>query len=236
MASRYQSALCFGVRDDKVYDKRGLEPVGETDKATLLRRVYLDLIGLPPTPEEIDAFLHEREGEDSWTQRLGVVAALVALLEGVAPKALTAANFVQAIEDRLPVLAQGREVLGGGEAGLGLLRLDGLEAAPQLIERGRPADADAVGPAVDRAATGDDAVGGQPGADREPGRRTRERVRELAVLDEAAVVDEQRDPLHHGDRKMIIALRTDLVVAIDFLAIDDFTAVVALEPHALGAF
>ena len=49
-------------------------------------------------------------------------------------------------------------------------------------------------------------------------------------------IDEQRDPLHHGDRKMVIALGTDLVVAVDFLAIHDFTAVVALEPHALGAF
>jgi cytochrome c553 len=30
------------------------------DKRTLLRRVYLDLIGLPPTPEQIDAFLKDR--------------------------------------------------------------------------------------------------------------------------------------------------------------------------------
>src|SRR5439155_17375776 len=30
------------------------------DRATLLRRVTLDLTGLPPTPHEIDAFLNDR--------------------------------------------------------------------------------------------------------------------------------------------------------------------------------
>jgi len=38
-------------------EKRGLKPVAAADKRTLLRRVYLDLIGLPPTPEEMNAFL-----------------------------------------------------------------------------------------------------------------------------------------------------------------------------------
>jgi len=35
----------------------GLKPSAEADKRTLLRRVYFDLIGLPPTPEELRAFL-----------------------------------------------------------------------------------------------------------------------------------------------------------------------------------
>ncbi|HEY7308187.1 MAG TPA: DUF1553 domain-containing protein [Gemmataceae bacterium] len=38
-------------------EKRGLRPVAPADRRTLIRRATFDLIGLPPTPEEIDAFL-----------------------------------------------------------------------------------------------------------------------------------------------------------------------------------
>ncbi len=40
--------------------ERGLKPVGEADKRTLLRRVYFDLIGLPPSPDELAAFLTDQ--------------------------------------------------------------------------------------------------------------------------------------------------------------------------------
>jgi hypothetical protein len=37
-----------------------LKPAGPADQRVLLRRVYFDLVGLPPTPEEVDAFLADR--------------------------------------------------------------------------------------------------------------------------------------------------------------------------------
>jgi mono/diheme cytochrome c family protein len=41
-------------------EKEGLSPSPEADRTTLLRRLSLDLIGLPPTPEEVDAFLADK--------------------------------------------------------------------------------------------------------------------------------------------------------------------------------
>jgi mono/diheme cytochrome c family protein len=41
------------------WQRRGLTPVAPADKRVLLRRVYLDLIGLPPTPEQQEAFLND---------------------------------------------------------------------------------------------------------------------------------------------------------------------------------
>jgi hypothetical protein len=41
-------------------EAKDLKPVAEADPVSLLRRVYFDLIGLPPTPEEVDAFVKER--------------------------------------------------------------------------------------------------------------------------------------------------------------------------------
>ena len=41
-------------------EREGLAPVADADKLTLLRRVYFDLLGLPPTFEEITAFLDDK--------------------------------------------------------------------------------------------------------------------------------------------------------------------------------
>jgi hypothetical protein len=43
----------------------GLQPAPEADRVTLLRRITFDLIGLPPTPDEVDAFVNDASS-DAW--------------------------------------------------------------------------------------------------------------------------------------------------------------------------
>lgn len=40
-------------------DKQNLKPSPSADKRTLIRRIYLDVLGLPPRPEEVDAFVND---------------------------------------------------------------------------------------------------------------------------------------------------------------------------------
>lgn len=41
-------------------EAEGIKPSPEAARATLIRRVYLDLIGLPPTPEQLNSFLNDQ--------------------------------------------------------------------------------------------------------------------------------------------------------------------------------
>ena len=43
-----------------MYLSKKVTPVGLADQPTLLRRVYMDLIGIPPTPAEQDAYLNDK--------------------------------------------------------------------------------------------------------------------------------------------------------------------------------
>lgn len=54
-------------------EKKGLSPVGRADNATLVRRLYLDLTGLPPagnvsTDNLVDRLLDSREFADRWAR------------------------------------------------------------------------------------------------------------------------------------------------------------------------
>lgn len=40
--------------------KEGLSPSPEADRATLVRRLHLDLVGLPPTPKQVDDFVSDK--------------------------------------------------------------------------------------------------------------------------------------------------------------------------------
>src|SRR5262249_26801758 len=55
-------------------DEHPLQPANLADKRTLIRRVTLDLLGLPPTPEEIDSFLADSSA-NAWSK---VVESLLA--------------------------------------------------------------------------------------------------------------------------------------------------------------
>ena len=50
-------------------EEAGIEPNPEADPATLVRRAFLDLTGLPPTPEEVTAFIAD-ERTDAWERLL----------------------------------------------------------------------------------------------------------------------------------------------------------------------
>ena len=54
-AAAPENPIDFFVRDRLA--REGLRPSPEADRATLCRRVHLDLIGLPPTPAELDTFV-----------------------------------------------------------------------------------------------------------------------------------------------------------------------------------
>jgi hypothetical protein len=43
----------------KALETRGIDPAPDADRRTLVRRVTFDLVGLPPTPEDVEAFVHD---------------------------------------------------------------------------------------------------------------------------------------------------------------------------------
>ncbi len=56
----------------KELEKEGLKPSAEADRTTLIRRLYLDLLGLLPTPSEVDAFVKDTR-PDAYAQLVDAV-------------------------------------------------------------------------------------------------------------------------------------------------------------------
>lgn len=44
---------------------RNMKPAGDADRYTLIRRLYFDLIGLPPSVEQVTAFVNDESGDDA---------------------------------------------------------------------------------------------------------------------------------------------------------------------------
>jgi cytochrome c553 len=44
-------------------DAKGLKPVADADRHALIRRVSFDLVGLPPTPSEVEAFVSDKSAD-----------------------------------------------------------------------------------------------------------------------------------------------------------------------------
>jgi mono/diheme cytochrome c family protein len=55
-------------------EEKGLTPAPRADKLTLVRRAYFDLIGLPPTPEEVDRFMKDTS-PNAWANLIDTLQA-----------------------------------------------------------------------------------------------------------------------------------------------------------------
>ncbi|HEY3900326.1 MAG TPA: PSD1 and planctomycete cytochrome C domain-containing protein [Chthoniobacter sp.] len=55
-------------------EAQGLHPVADTDRRSLLRRVFFDLIGLPPSPQQVEAFAKD-QAPDAFTRVVDLLLA-----------------------------------------------------------------------------------------------------------------------------------------------------------------
>lgn len=73
-------------------NRKKLKPAPEADKQTLIRRLSLDLTGIPPTPAEVDAFLADRS-KHAYEQLVDRLLASLRYGERMAQDWLDAARF-----------------------------------------------------------------------------------------------------------------------------------------------
>lgn len=70
----------------------GLQPSPEADRTTLIRRLYADLLGFPPTPEEVEAFIRD-SSHNAWEKLVDQVMASPHYGERMALPWLDAARY-----------------------------------------------------------------------------------------------------------------------------------------------
>jgi mono/diheme cytochrome c family protein len=51
-------------------EAKGIAPAPDADRRRLLRRLYFDLIGLPPEPDAVEAFVREADFEKAWESQV----------------------------------------------------------------------------------------------------------------------------------------------------------------------
>src|SRR4029079_6807512 len=95
-------------------EKEGLEPSPEASKEALIRRVSLDLVGLPPTPAEIDAFVADT-GPDAYERLVDRLLASPHYGERWARPRLDLAPYADSHGDEKGDLRQPREPASTGE-------------------------------------------------------------------------------------------------------------------------
>jgi isopentenyldiphosphate isomerase len=76
----------------KELEEKGLNPSNEASKEFLLRRLYFDIIGLPPTIEQMDAFLAD-ESEDAYEKVVNELLISPAYGERMASKWMDVARY-----------------------------------------------------------------------------------------------------------------------------------------------
>jgi RNA polymerase sigma factor (sigma-70 family) len=99
---------------------RATEPRPQPDRAALVRRLFLDVRGVPPTPQELEAFLKE-EGPGAYEKLLARLLA--------ARRAEAVEQAKKAAEGALKSLHEARDEKGRQEA------LDALEAAVKTLRQ-----------------------------------------------------------------------------------------------------
>jgi hypothetical protein len=55
-------------------EAKGVTPSGPADRRTLIRRIYLDVLGLPPSPAQADAFVADKSPQ-AWSRVVNEVLA-----------------------------------------------------------------------------------------------------------------------------------------------------------------